>query len=954
MITDRKQLQPLLTEITTDQWSMTPETRQKIIRDVKTIEHLQHVKNHLATPGKGQEVIEKIVKGPPYDLNEIPEKDLPYWLQAVRWFNEIIPELPTPNDINRHFQYRSMRERLVKIAGPDFVGRKQELGIMQNWFGSKQSGPLLITGIGGAGKSAIISKFILNQAKFPVLFWLDFDRPDISPDSAVSILEAINKQSVIQLTGFGGIEVNENWEASAVSLANALRIAVKGSTNPQLLVLDGFEVAQHKRKYANIWKVLKVLVGHLPGLKIIVSGRAPVRVSNIDPTEQLHLNIAGMDRESATGWLKAHNIKEEIIIEKVINISRGIPLVLRLAAKLIEKGGNAAELPLTLPVEMVEGYLYDRILDRIIDPEIKPLAKDLLVVRRVTKELLTEVFYDSIPGEKDEDEILEKLMREMSLVNETDGYTLSNSDRPGTLSLRPEVRASTLRLLEHENKERVEEINKRAVKWYLDQPLDEMPNRAELIYHLLRAGDLLQATKFWKSECAPLLADAEQDLINISLSIDGFVGKNIKTVIPSGTLAAWEQDAVNRIIDAFNRGNLGALPEVLQENAMRSRNSPLLVYDAYDLFRKGKIQEADALITGAEIDDAKGNFANTIMLAFLKRQQNDLKAADNLLFQLDVAFSVRETVTSREQFLIRAARISMNVHIEKEWQLVKELQLRRPGSAEYLDRMLSRFFTAADVLLPELVNRLENSSVIQESLSFNPEISFNSEQLETVWEEIIQEKKRNTGYSYEVLPLSLNLNAADEIWTSMLKERLNEWSDTTLLNEAVRQIILQLAVSGLKKWMLASSDCFLAHVTKIMWEKSFGGATIFALLGTIAGLRGKQLSFPGFLKSQNVNDTDHFVWDMFKNRSKDWETIPITRAAYDLAENILTGKDPGFDTSTNSSEGMNRKLSLHSFINSFIQREDPETICVATALLAPDPLNILCQSILKLPDNMQL
>ena len=48
-----------------------------------------------------------------------------------------------------------------------------------------------------------------------------------------------------------------------------------------------------------------------------------------------------------------------------------------------------ATIPEDLPRALIDGYLYQRILDRVVDHRLRPLAKDALVLRRLSVPLIT-------------------------------------------------------------------------------------------------------------------------------------------------------------------------------------------------------------------------------------------------------------------------------------------------------------------------------------------------------------------------------------------------------------------------------------------------------------------------------------------------------------------------------------------------------------------------------------
>ena len=95
-----------------------------------------------------------------------------------------------------------MRSRLLGIAGPDFRGRAEELGRLREWYKDQRAGPMVISGIGGVGKSALIARFATSLPANTLLLWLDFDRADLAPDDAVSVLGLLADQVTVQVEGF--------------------------------------------------------------------------------------------------------------------------------------------------------------------------------------------------------------------------------------------------------------------------------------------------------------------------------------------------------------------------------------------------------------------------------------------------------------------------------------------------------------------------------------------------------------------------------------------------------------------------------------------------------------------------------------------------------------------------------------------------------------------------------
>ena len=162
----------------------------------------------IQSEGPHQVAIDAILEGPPFNLSEIAEDQLPYWLQAVRWFAGVVPERPTAGEIAWRLEKLRIRSRLRIVAGDDFRGRVDEVKQLNDWFDEDSLGPIMMSGIGGIGKSALIAKFALQLPAETCLFWLDFDRADLAPDDAVSVLIALSQQASVQLEPFGSPDIN--------------------------------------------------------------------------------------------------------------------------------------------------------------------------------------------------------------------------------------------------------------------------------------------------------------------------------------------------------------------------------------------------------------------------------------------------------------------------------------------------------------------------------------------------------------------------------------------------------------------------------------------------------------------------------------------------------------------------------------------------------------------------
>ena len=253
---------------------------------------------------------------------------------------------------------------------------------------------MAVIGVGWVGKSALVARFALDLPDDELIMWLDFDRADLAADDPRLVLRLILEQLALQRADFNSPDVDkEEWAGALEGLGGRL-----GADGPALLVLDGFEVAQHAQAHREIWTLLENVAAEIPNLRVLVSGRAPVDGAVLSGREVKTLKLTGLELNHASAWLRDAGVDDDAVIARVVALTRGMPLALRLAVRLLEERGRIADLPLDLPEALVHGVLYRRILDRVVDPWLKEVARDAIVLRRITPELVTDLLADSAGG----------------------------------------------------------------------------------------------------------------------------------------------------------------------------------------------------------------------------------------------------------------------------------------------------------------------------------------------------------------------------------------------------------------------------------------------------------------------------------------------------------------------------------------------------------------------------
>jgi hypothetical protein len=483
-----------------DQPALAERVRRRALEGA-TLEQLRTARGTAPSTSPEQTAIDRILAGPPFTMESLPDEGLVPFATAARWFRELVPGLPEDAALEIEIRRRRQTSSLRAIVGPHFAPRHHEEAHLAAWLADPHRPGLVLRGPGGIGKSALLANFVLEKCPPARFAWLDFDQPDVSDDE-VSMTRAITEQLAWQ-TGPG----------------------------PLLLVLDSFETAVQTYGYSRLSSALEAIAREYDDVAVVVGSRTPVPLLRVDDRPAEELELVGLDREVAVTWLVEENVAEGTA-RRIAEVTRGVPLMLRLARDLV-RGLSADEVVdqlKDLPGRLVAGYLYRRILRRLRDETLREHAHWAMVPRRLVPELLGRILDVS---SEEAHRLFVALASEATLLEGT-----------STLVIRADLRNTLLPLLEQEDAARVRRIDTIAAAFWAGQAATYSSAAAEAIYHYLRLGDTVRAEKLWTPQAA-------QDLR----------GYAIEEVLPASR--AWleaklaSQSTADRAADLLARGHLG-------------------------------------------------------------------------------------------------------------------------------------------------------------------------------------------------------------------------------------------------------------------------------------------------------------------------------------------------------------------------------------------------------------
>ncbi|MGB5759670.1 MAG: ATP-binding protein, partial [Acidimicrobiales bacterium] len=463
---------------------------------------------------------------------------------------------------------------------PRLIGRENELDDLRSYRRSvlATDGPwvptYVLTGPGGAGKSALMSTFVLDERRGggsggegPPVIYLDFDKAAVIDATPLELTFELTRQIGHvdegldrRLAGFrelgrelgrsfgadgvdseSGTEFNANRELASILSDWEHRDA------PVLVVLDAFEELAGRGSSA-VMLVLMWLRGlrdevGLTQIHAIVSGREVVPdAPYLDPGEaeswfaaETKWELGDLDRADASELLRMLGVSDDLS-ERLPAVFGGNPLVIKLLARFVERSTQAEIEELIAssadegaPVgEVGQRFVYRRILERVKNRQVRSLAYPGIALRRVTPELVLEVLAPHLPRTlavttlEEAKRVFDELAEHVWLVSRIDDITVVH---------RQDTRRLLVHGLQSDPDVPTAAIHRSAAEYYERGP-DGVPDEVaqlEASYHRGFLGDVpvdrLEASRllrrlgadlnFWPVEARALLksnAGADEQL----------------------------------------------------------------------------------------------------------------------------------------------------------------------------------------------------------------------------------------------------------------------------------------------------------------------------------------------------------------------------------------------------------------------------------------------------------
>ena len=391
------------------------------------------------------------------------------------------------------------QKRAMKAVLPDrLYGRDYTLGRIIAFALAAPGAdprPLLLTGIGGVGKSAVVAGVVRRwkRRKLSAIV-LDFDLPGLSEGSPLAVMREFTRHletewirrgeafaGAVEVVGrvrslIRSYSTQEGLRASAEEQYRFLQSgpfpllsdnAPAVMNAPLLLVFDSFETVgglghDVVQRLLDLETDLRERVGLL-ALRTVIAGRAPPELKQAgqtldgralqdmaanfgEPSRAIHLK--GLTPAAASAFLASRDrnnrFPDDQDRRRLAAVLKGHPLALMVLEQFArdrlprEVRQLVADLESNqdFSAELAQTFVYTRILDRIRDPQVKQMAHPGLVLREINVDLirlaLIPAFGTDPATEARADELFKRLSAEFWLVEALPGQ--------GAVRHRPDLR----------------------------------------------------------------------------------------------------------------------------------------------------------------------------------------------------------------------------------------------------------------------------------------------------------------------------------------------------------------------------------------------------------------------------------------------------------------------------------------------------------------------------------
>lgn len=599
-----------------------------------------------------QSMLRAYINGDAPDLNNQSLPQLIATHSVCNWLKGTGVNVPDEREVMQKIQQLEILKPFQSLT-KNFKGREIDLAHLSNYVDWKPKSsmaqsikswlrdiinwhdkpPLLITGIGGIGKSTLMAKFILDQLEYNPLqklpfIYFDFDKPGLSVSNplelGINALQQLSVQFPASTSIFNKIreeiqdnikELNSTNQFSYTTMSRSserqlfyekyskeFAVQISAIRRPILVIFDSFEELQYRANTSEVFALfnfVQEIAKIIPRLRTIFIGRAEVTYGNIRFD---HIQLKGFNQTAANAFLKSKGVTNTELRQFIYRKFGGNPLTLTLMAEIVEREKltnpeQVKEIIGKTDKTLLQGLLVKRNLDHIHDADTAKIAVPGILVRRITPDIIKQVLAEPCGFTNMTDDqaqcIFTELNKESFLVNATkDG-----------ISFRQDLRLALYELIINSEEYKGREIHEKAVAYYKGKADPEY--RAETLYHCLIRGDDPETLDYlYDDTVRPYIENSLPELpVNAYLYLSRKMGiRAPDSKVIQASLKEWEIYQQVELISMMNYGDEATLNGKRVELAARkerTHNSILFYQEAKLETRLGKFQNAKKIIDRA-------------------------------------------------------------------------------------------------------------------------------------------------------------------------------------------------------------------------------------------------------------------------------------------------------------------------------------------------------------------
>lgn len=624
-----------------------------------------------------QRLLEEAINGDLGSLSQRSFSELEQLNQLYEWkINEII-SMPAVEIFREAHRRRASIARFDHLVDDNFIGRQAELQKLRDhvgavspsvwarvrgFFSSNARPPLFLSGPGGAGKTALLGRFLVEYVETPSNGWFPFayvafDSDVVEVSEPFTLLIEIAQQMIAQVTQAASPAAGRSLEDTfrlyrasvaryrddrgtlvnrASSFSNQReRISMLGKSERQLLeelatflhrltdeaaaqqnaksipvliVFDSFEevIYRAREELIGFWRTLSALSQFFPPLRVVIAGRAGPGQADIHSENLTEYVLPDLNVTDSTELLKRLGVVSAGRAETIARQVGGNPLTLRLAARVAsEEQGTGG----------IDGLKTRRFGLLSISPA--------LIRGQLYRRVLDHIHDDDVralahPGmvlRRVTPEIIENVLAPICLTSMSEVRALDLFDRlrdehalvrlegDGSLRYREEVRRPVLELLMQDRPDEVRHLHRAAINYYSAFTDENDPlNRAEELYHRLMLEQAPWDLELrWFPGVSKYLFNTIEE---IPLAQRVWLAQRMSITLPdevymNADLEAWENLTAQKVLRLLRYNDFELAANLLKSRGDRSAASPLFALEARVLMALNQQNEAVALLERA-------------------------------------------------------------------------------------------------------------------------------------------------------------------------------------------------------------------------------------------------------------------------------------------------------------------------------------------------------------------